>query len=116
MVELEYVKNGDISVCKVLSDGVEAGVIEYKSFWNEMPYISLIKLLPEYRRKGIGSKALGLLEKKLKNSGYKAVLTSTRADEDAQHFYRKTGYKECGCLILEDTLKQPMEMFFIKVL
>lgn len=116
MVQLDYVKNGDTSICKILCDGVETGVIEYKSFWNEMPYISLIKLLPEYRRKGIGSKALGLLEENLKRSGYKAVLVSTQADEDAQHFYRKTGYKECGCLILEDTLSQPMEMFFIKVL
>ena len=30
--------------------------------------------------------------------GYGMVLTSTQVDEDAQHFYRKLGYKDCGGL------------------
>jgi hypothetical protein len=28
------------------------------------------------------------------------VLTSTQSDEDAQHFYRRLGYRDCGVLIL----------------
>ena len=56
-------------------------------------------------------------EKLLKERGCKALLTSTQSDERGQFFYRKTGFKECGCLILEDTpLSQPMELFFIKTL
>ncbi|MDE7083240.1 MAG: GNAT family N-acetyltransferase [Clostridia bacterium] len=113
MIELKVIENG----YEILSDGVTAGVIKFKDFWDGMPYLNLIKLTPEYRRKGIGSEAMRLFEDKMRRAGNKAILLSTQADEEAQHFYRKTGYKECGCLILEDTpYSQPMEMFFIKTL
>ena len=42
------------------------------------------------------------------------LMTSTQVDESAQHFYRKIGYKDCGCLVLDiPELEQPMEMFLI---
>ncbi len=113
MVELKESKKS----YDIFSDGVKVGVIEYKDFWNGMPYLSLIKLLPEFRRRGIGKEALRLFETEMKKRGEKAVLLSTQVDEEAQHFYRKTGYKECGCLIFEDTpFSQAMEIFFIKTL
>ena len=113
MVKLNKSANG----YEIISDGLKVGVMEYKAFWDGMPYLSLIKLLPEYRRKGIGRTAMSLFEVEMKRAGNKAILLSTQADEEAQHFYRKIGYKECGSLILENTpFSQPMEMFFIKVL
>lgn len=113
MVKLDKKQNG----YKIFSDGAEVGVIEYKDFWKGMPYLSLIKLLPEFRRKGIGREAMRLFEEEMKRAGNKALLLSTQVDEDAQRFYRKIGYRECGSLILEDTpFSQPMEMFFIKTL
>lgn len=113
MTELKPIENG----YQILTDGVSVGVIEYKDFWKGMPYLSLIRLLPEYRRKGIGREAMHIFEVEMKRAGNKAILLSTQVDEEAQHFYRKLGYKECGSLILENTpFDQPMEMFFIKVL
>lgn len=113
MTELKEATNGYIILCR----GVEVGLIEYKDFWDGMPYLSLIKLQAGYRRKGIGKEAMRLFEGEMKKAGNKAILVSTQADEEAQHFYRKLNYKECGCLILEDTpLSQPMEIFFIKEL
>ncbi len=54
-------------------------------------------------------------EKEMKEKGYKVVMTSTQVDEAAQHFYRKIGYKDCGCLVLDiPEFEQPMEMFLIK--
>ena len=107
MVELIKMQNG----YKIFFDGIKAGLIEYKDFWKSMPYLSLIKLLPGFRRKGIGKEAMRLFESEMKRAGNKAILLSTRV------FYRKIGYRECGSLILEDTpLSQPMEMFFIKTL
>ncbi len=54
-------------------------------------------------------------EKQMKAKGHKAVMVSTQVDETAQHFYRKIGYKDCGCLVLDiPELEQPMEMFLIK--
>jgi len=47
----------------------------------------------------------------MKTQGYKKVLTSTLSNEDAQHFYRKLGYKDCGSLLLPD---EPLEIIFIK--
>ena len=38
-------------------------------------------------------------------------------DEDSQHFYRKLGYKDCGCLVLNiPGFEQPLEMFMAKAL
>lgn len=38
-------------------------------------------------------------------------------DKEAQHLYRKLGYKDCGCLVLGiPGLAQPMGMFLIKQL
>jgi hypothetical protein len=44
-------------------------------------------------------------------------MTSTQIDEEAQHFYRKLGYKERGGLFLDGTpFQQPQEVFMIKIL
>ena len=51
-----------------------------------------------------------------KNMTTKTV-ESTQVDEQAQHFYRKLGYKDNGCLILDNTpFEQPLEIFMIKTL
>lgn len=54
---------------------------------------------------------------KMANQGYKMIMTSTQVDENAQHFYRKLGYKDCGCLVLDiPGFEQPLEMFMVKAL
>jgi len=116
MVELSA-KSENGKIFEVLSDGESVGKIECKDFWEGMPYLYLIELRADCRGTGIGDAAMKLLEGKLKADGAKALLVSTQSDECAQNFYRKIGYSECGCLILENTpFTQPMEMFFIKVL
>lgn len=51
----------------------------------------------------------------MKEKGYGMVLTSTQVDENAQHFYRKLGYKDCGGFVIDiKGYEQPMEMFMIK--
>ena len=52
-----------------------------------------------------------------KNQGYGMVMTSTQADEEAQHFYRKIGYKESGGFTIDiPGYEQPMELIFIKAI
>ena len=47
--------------------------------------------------------------------GYGMLMTSTQVDEDAQHFYRKLGYKDCGGFVVDvPGYEQPMEMIMIK--
>jgi hypothetical protein len=47
----------------------------------------------------------------MKSLSYKLLMTSTLANENAQHFYRKLNYKDAGSLLLPD---EPLEIIFIK--
>ena len=45
------------------------------------------------------------------------AMTSTKVDEDAPHFYRKLGYKDCGGFTVDiPGYEQPMELFMSKAL
>lgn len=98
-------------------DGKRVGVLRYNLFWDTIPFLNMIFFSPEYRAKGIGRQTMVAWENEMKLLGYVAVMTSTNSDEQAQHFYRKLGYKDCGCLILDiPKMEQPTELFFIKSL
>lgn len=93
------------------------GVLRYNLFWDNTPFLCLIYFEEHYRGKGFGKQAVLHWEKEMYILGYKAVMTSTQVDENAQHFYRKLGYKDAGCLALDiPGYEQPMEMFMIKSL
>lgn len=47
----------------------------------------------------------------MRRRGYEMVMISTQADEEAQHFYRKLGYVDCGAWMLDS---QPAELFMKK--
>ena len=102
----------------VICDGDEpVGVMHHCLFWDGLPCLSLIYLPEPYRSKGFGSFAMRAWEEEMRAQGAKMVLTSTQADEDAQHFYRKLGYTDCGGLFLKGTpFDQPAELFMSKVL
>jgi ribosomal protein S18 acetylase RimI-like enzyme len=88
-----------------------AGWLRYSLFWDKIPFMNLLFLLEEYRRKGKGKKLVHHWEEDMKERGYENVLTSTQSDEEAQHFYRKMGYKEIGGFKYPD---QPLEIIFHK--
>jgi len=100
----------------VISDsGKPIGVMRYNLFWDNIPFLALIIFEEAYRGKGFGRQAILAWEQEMRALGYKMVMTSTQVDEDAQHFYRKLGYVEKGCLSFDNTpLTQPMEMFMTK--
>jgi hypothetical protein len=52
-------------------------------------------------------------EEHMRSQGYGQVLTSTRADEEAQHFYRHLNYRDAGVLLLKD---EPAELLLLKAL
>ena len=96
----------------VVEEGSElTGWLRYNLFWDNLPFMNLICFLEEYRRKGTGKKLVHHWEKDMKEKGYKNVLTSTRSDEEAQHFYRKLRYTEIGGLKFSD---EPLEILFHK--
>ena len=102
--------------CYVLMyDGAIVGVLRYGLFWDSIPFCNLIFISDDFRGKGLGKELMTYWEKEMRALGYGLVITSTQTDENAQYFYRKLGYKEGGCLILDvPEYAQPMEMFFVK--
>lgn len=77
-----------------------AGWLRFNLFWDEIPFMNMLYLLEEYRGQGYGGRLVDFWEKEMVDSGYKMVLTSTLSNEQAQFFYRKNGYVDCGSLLL----------------
>lgn len=101
----------------ILRWGEPAGVLEYALLWDRLPFLNSLVLLPKHRGQGGGRLAMEQWERRMKRAGYPMALVSTQADESAQHFYRKLGYRDCGCLLLnQGPLAQPAELFFCKIL
>ncbi len=94
-------------------EGNALGILRYNLFWDNTPFLNLIYIESDYQKKGFGRQAIEEWESRMCALGYEFVMTSTQVDENAQHFYRKLGYTDCGCLCSE-ILDQPMEMFMIK--
>ena len=88
-----------------------AGWLRFNLFWDEIPFMNMLYLLEEYRGQGYGRQLVTFWEKEMKNSGYGMVLTSTLSSEQAQFFYRKNGYVDCGSLLLPE---EPLEIILRK--
>ena len=102
----------------IISDGdTPVGIMRYNLFWDNTPFLTMICIEEAYRGKDFGKKAMLYWEDEMRGLGYKMVMTSTQVDEEAQHFYRKLGYTDKGCLNLDNTpFEQPQEILMIKVL
>ena len=107
-----------IKRCYILkNDDLIIGVMRYNLFWDSIPFLTMINLDVGFHGNGHGRQALEHWENEMRSLGFHCVMTSTQADENSQNFYRKLGYKDTGCLILDmDPIAQPAELFFIKSL
>lgn len=89
------------------------GWLRFNLFWDNTPFMNMLYLLEEYRNNGCGTQLVAFWENAMRQSGYNMVLTSTQSNEDAQFFYRKRGYTDCGALMLP---QEPAEIMFYKKL
>ncbi len=60
----------------------------------------MLFFLEPYRNQGYGAALVSFWEKQRKEEGHQLVMTSTLANETAQHFYRKLHYVDAGALLL----------------
>jgi ribosomal protein S18 acetylase RimI-like enzyme len=104
------IQNNEIYVVK--NTGKIIGWLRFNLFWDNIPFVNMICILEKYWKMGIGKELLKHWENEMKNNGYKNVLTSTQSDEEAQHFYRKMGYKEIGGF---KYFNDPYEIIFQKI-
>lgn len=91
--------------------GTFAGWLRYNLFWDNTPFLNMLFILEDFRGKGCGKLLMNFWEAEMAKAGYKAVLTSTVSSEDAQFFYRKLGYTDCGALLLPG---EPLEIILRK--
>jgi len=94
------------------ADGI-VGWLRFGLFWDELPFMNLLFVIDGERGKGYGRALCDFWENEMRSHGYKYALTSTLSNENAQHFYRKRGYKDCGSLILPE---EPLEIILLKEL
>lgn len=92
-------------------EGDNIGWFRYGYFWDNTPFMNMLWIDNEYRNNGIGKQAVLYWEQVMREQGYKLVMTSTLANEEAQHFYRKMCYRDAGCLLLDN---DPLEIILIK--
>ncbi len=101
----------------LLENNKAVGLLRYNLFWDNTPFCTMLFVDENYRGKGFGRKLVEFWEADMKKQGFGMLLTSTQVDENAQHFYRKLGYKDCGGLVIDiPRYAQPMELFMIKAI
>lgn len=87
------------------------GWLRFNLFWDNTPFMNMLFILEQYRGKGYGKQLLNYWEAEMRGSNYHMVMTSTLSNEQAQFFYRKNGYIDCGSLLLPD---EPLEIILRK--
>ncbi len=101
----------------LFDDKKPIGLLRYNLFWDNVPFCTMLFIDLNFQGKGYGKALMEYWENDMKAQGYGMILTSTQVDENAQHFYRKLGYKDCGGFIIDiPKYAQPMEMFMIKAI
>jgi ribosomal protein S18 acetylase RimI-like enzyme len=110
--ELEHIVD-DQRVLIADQDATPVGFLRWGLFWDEIPFMNLLYVLPAHRGSGIGSRLVAVWEQLQLAAGHSTVLTSSLANERAQQLYRRLGYLDSGCLLLPD---EPTEIIFRKVL
>ena len=98
-------------------EGIPVGILRYNLFWDNTPFCTMLFISDTCRRRGFGRSLMEHWEAEMKSQGFGMVMTSTQVDEEAQHFYRKLGYKDSGGFVIDiPGYEQPMEMIMIKAL
>ena len=64
-------------------------------------------------RQGLGRALVSRWVEDMRRQGHRRVMTSSQANEEGQHFYRRLGYQDAGALLLPG---EPLEIIFLKEL
>lgn len=110
-VQAALVSLGRVMVAEV--DGVAVACLRWGMFWDEVPFMNLVWVIPERRGQGVGTALIEAWERSQAAAGHTMVLTSTVSAERAQHLYRRLGYVDSGALLLPD---EAAELLFRKPL
>lgn len=111
----EKVRNRLGYVCVV--DGKIIGILRFNLFWDSIPFCTMLRIADEYQGRGYGKSLMERWEQDMKVAGCGMLMTSTQVDEQAQHFYRRIGYKDTGGFAVDiPGYEQPLELIMIKAI
>jgi N-acetylglutamate synthase-like GNAT family acetyltransferase len=92
----------DLRTCDgfvAIAESVVVGFVGLKRYGSDAMELNVIGVLPEYRRKGIGSRLLRAVEAEARNSGVRFLHTKTlspakpnSAYEESRAFWRAAGF------------------------
>lgn len=75
------------------------GYLRLELLWGHLPFIALIRVLPDHRHRGAGRALLAAVERHLAGAGAAYCYSSSQADEaEPQGWHRHMGFAECGFL------------------
>ncbi|MBR0137333.1 MAG: GNAT family N-acetyltransferase [Erysipelotrichaceae bacterium] len=98
-----------------IKDGKIIGILRFNLFWDSIPFCTMLHIDETYHGNGYGKELMERWEKDMKKAGCGMLMTSTQVNENAQHFYRKLGYKDAGGFVVDvPGCEQPMELIMIK--
>lgn len=94
--------------------GERVGLARFGFFCDLDPFLTLIYVLDAHRRRGIGTHLMAYWEQQMRQADHRILLTSTQADEEAQHFYRALGFVDTGAILFPGQV--PAELVLMKLL
>lgn len=105
MMQMEKIERSEVLICE--SNDEIIGVVRYSLFWDQIPFVNWIWVDPDRRRGSIGRRLIHEIALVARRLDRGIILASTQADEEAQHFYRRIGFKDIGGFVLEN---EPLEI------
>ena len=109
----DLVVSGRVLLVEDHPSGQVLGWLRWCLFWDDVPFMNMLFVREDQRRKGLGRQLVTEWETRCRQSGYGTAMTSMLSSEAAQHFYRRLGYRDAGCLLLPG---EALEIFFTKIL
>ena len=110
---MQKIARGEILMRYDDADARPIGWLRFGYFWDELPFMNLVYIEDAFRRQGLGTGLIGFWEDAMRRQNHTCVLTSSLANEQAQHLYRRLGYVDCGALLLPG---EALEIIFRKAL
>ena len=95
-------------------NGELVGFLRFSRFWGKIPYMDMIRVLPSYRREGVGTALFHAWEGAMIEEGAQHLMTSSEwAEAEPQAWHRRNGFKAVGSIDLRIVQPSP-EIFFVK--
>jgi GNAT superfamily N-acetyltransferase len=88
---------GEVLVAE--SDGERLGLLRLDHLWSSVPFVALLRVLPEARRRGAGRALVEAARALARGRGAPLLLSSATGNEpDALAWHRAVGFEEWGVL------------------